>query len=145
MATPTPAPISEELLALLRRPNFVHLATLRADGSPKLDPIWIDVVDEHTVVMGTGRTSLKAQNIERDPRIAISVVDMHNPYEEGQLRGTAVLEPDTDLAIMDRISHKYMGAPFPWRDNPDNRVAIRVTVTQSRYAALPFEHTPPSA
>ena len=36
------APMEPELIALLSRPNFAHLATLRPDGSPKLDPIWID-------------------------------------------------------------------------------------------------------
>ena len=137
-------PMAPELQALLRRPNFAHLATIRSDGSPKLDPIWIDVVDEHTVVMATGRTSLKTQNILGDGRVAISVIDMANPYEEGQLRGVATVEPDADMAIMDGISHKYIGAPFPMRDNPDNRVALRVTVTHSRYASLPFQHTPPA-
>lgn len=138
-----PARMTSEILALLRRPNFAHLATLRPDGSPKLDPIWLDVVDDETVVMATGRTSLKTQNIRRDPRVAISVIDMDNPYEEAQLRGTATVEPDVDMAVMDRISHKYIGAPFPMRDNMDNRVVLRVAVTQCRYARLPFEHTPP--
>ena len=135
--------MSPETMAVLRRPNFAHLATLRADGSPKLDPIWIDVVDERTVVMATGRHSLKTQNILRDQRIAISVIDMENPYEEVQIRGTATVEPDPDMATMDRISHRYIGAPFPMRGEPDDRVVLVVTVDHSRYASLPFEHTPP--
>ncbi|MEM8923707.1 MAG: PPOX class F420-dependent oxidoreductase [Actinomycetota bacterium] len=135
--------MSPELQALLRRPNFGHLATLRPDGAPKLDPIWLDVVDEHTVIMATGRTSLKTRNILGDPRVAISVVDMANPYEEGQLRGTAVVEPDPEMATMDAISHKYIGAPFPMRGDLENRVVLRVTVHQSRYSLLGFEHTPP--
>ena len=136
--------MSAEIQALLNRPNFAHLATIRADGSPKLDPIWLDVVDDHTVVMATGRTSLKTQNILRDPRVAISVIDRDNPYEEAQLRGTVTVEPDREMTVMDRISHKYIGAPFPLRDNPDNRVALYVTITQCRYASLPFSDTPPS-
>lgn len=135
--------MAPETQALLRRPNFAHLATLRSDGSPKLDPIWIDVVDETTVIMATGIHSLKARNIQRDPRIAISVVDVDNPYEEAQLRGIAAVEPDPGMAAMDAISHKYIGRPFPMRDNIDERVVLRVTVTHSRYASLPFEHTPP--
>ncbi|MCP3856893.1 MAG: TIGR03618 family F420-dependent PPOX class oxidoreductase [Actinomycetia bacterium] len=142
---PTPGkPMSPELMDLVRRPNFAHLATLRTDGSPKLDPIWIDVVDEHTLVMATGMTSLKTRNIQHDPRVAISIVDKDNPYEEAQIRGLAVVEPDTDMAGMDAISHQYIGAPFPMRDNMENRVLLKITVTQSRYANLPFEHTPPS-
>jgi hypothetical protein len=61
-----------------------------------------------------------------------------------QLRGTARVETDTDMATMDRISHRYTGAPFPVRSDPANRVALVVDVTHSRYATLPFEHDPPS-
>ncbi|MCY3948551.1 MAG: PPOX class F420-dependent oxidoreductase [Acidimicrobiaceae bacterium] len=143
MTTPEPKAMTAEAQELVRRPNFAHLATVRADGSPKLDPIWIDLVDSTTVIMATGRTSLKTQNILRDPRVAISIVDMDNPYEEMQLRGVAEVEPDPDMAAMDAISHKYTSKPFPMRDNLENRVVLRVTVTQSRYSNLPFEHTPP--
>ncbi|MDE0319256.1 MAG: PPOX class F420-dependent oxidoreductase [Acidimicrobiaceae bacterium] len=143
MTTPEPKAMTAEAQELVHRPNFAHLATVRADGSPKLDPIWIDLVDSTTVIMATGRTSLKTQNILRDPRVAISIVDMDNPYEEMQLRGVAEVEPDPDMAAMDAISHKYTSKPFPMRDNLENRVVLRVTVTQSRYSNLPFEHTPP--
>jgi hypothetical protein len=57
-------------------------------------------------VIGSGRTSLKTQNVLRDPRVALSVIDMANPYEEGQVRGVASVVDDPDMAIMDRISHK---------------------------------------
>lgn len=143
MTDPTPTPMSAQTQALLRRPNFAHLATLRGDGSPKLDPIWIEVADDTTLVMATGINSLKSQNILGDPRVAISVIDMVNPYEEAQIRGVATVEPDPGMATMDAISHKYIGAPFPMRDNIEDRVVLRVTVTHSRYASLPFEHTPP--
>jgi PPOX class probable F420-dependent enzyme len=139
-----PKAMPAALRALLERPNFVHLSTLRADGSPKVDPIWADVSDDHTIVIGSGRTSLKTRNVLRDPRVALSVVDMANPYEEGQVRGVASVVDDPDMAVMDRISHKYIGAPFPTRDDPANRIAIVITVTQCRYAKLPFSHTPPT-
>ncbi len=84
--------------------------------------------------------SAEAQNIVRDPRVAISIVDIDNPYEELQLRGTCVVEPDTDMAVLDALSHKYTGKPFPARG--DTGVALRVTVTQYLYQDLPFEHTP---
>ena len=139
---PDPKPMSAELRALLSRPNFVHLSTLRADGSPKVDPIWVDVIDDRTLAIGTGRTSLKTQNVLRDPRVALSVLEMDDPYEEGQLRGVADVRDDADMVIMDRISHKYIGALFPARDNLANRVALIITVTQSRHSKLPFRHTP---
>lgn len=135
--------MSADLIALLNRPNFAHLATLRTDGSPKMDPVWVEVRDESTLAIGTGRLSVKTQNVLGDPRVALSVVDMHDPYEEGQLRGIARVEDDPDMTVMDRISHSYIGTPFPMRGDPANRVAIVITVTQSRYAKLDFAHTPP--
>ena len=140
MTTPTAKIMSGEAQNLVRRPNFAHLATVRANGSPKLDPVWIDLVDESTVIMATGQDSLKTQNVLRDQRVAISIVDIDNPYEELQIRGTCVVEPDSDMAVLDALSHKYTGKPFPARG--DTGVALRVTVTQYLYQDLPFEHTP---
>ena len=140
MTTPTPKIMSAEAQNLVRRPNFTHLATLRADGSPKLDPVWIELTDESTVTIATGQDSLKTRNVLRDPRVAISIVDIDNPYEELQMRGTGVVEPDADMAALDALSHKYTGKPFPERG--DTGVVLRVTVTQYLYQDLPFEHTP---
>jgi PPOX class probable F420-dependent enzyme len=148
VTTPGPSDssaISPELLTLLDRPNFVHLATIGPEGAPKLDPVWVDVVDDHTLRIGTARSSIKARNVVRDPRVALSVLDNDHPYVEGQLHGTAVLVDDTDLAIMDAISVKYTGAPFPFRDDLEDRVVMVVTVTRSRYHVVPLEHTPPAA
>ncbi|WP_419923035.1 PPOX class F420-dependent oxidoreductase [Candidatus Poriferisodalis sp.] len=141
MTTPSPKIMSTEAQNLVRRPNFAHLATVRADGSPKLDPVWIELTDESTVTIATGQDSLKTRNVLRDPRVAISIVDVDNPYEELQLRGTCVVQPDPDMATLDALSHKYTGKPFPTRG--DDGVVLRITVTQFQYQDLSFEHTPP--
>ncbi len=78
----------------------------------------------------TGEGSLKGRNTSRDPRVALSIVDFHNPYEEVQLRGRVVeRRPDPDLAIMDPISHKYTGKPFPMRGR-EGRVALVIEVAR---------------
>jgi len=141
MVHPSPKPLPPRLREILERPNFVHLATIRADGSPKLDPVWVGVRDDTTLLVGTGRSSLKTQNVLRDPRVALSVVDRDNPYLEGQMRGVATVIADPDVAIMDAISHKYIGTPFTMRGS--DRVALVITITQARFAELPFRDTPP--
>ena len=73
--------------------------------------------------------------------MALSIVDLHDPYMEAQIRGR-VVERRPDLAIMDPVSRKYTGKPFPFR-NPEGRVALVTEVEKARYAKLPFEHTPP--
>ena len=113
--------LEPKVRALLSRPNFAHLATLMPDGSPNVTPVWIGVQDDR-VLIGTGESSLKVRNLRRDPRLALSVVDYHDPYEEVQIRGRVVeFRDDSAFKVMDEISRKYTGKEFPYRD-PAGRV-----------------------
>ena len=133
--------LSPEVIQLIDRPNFAHLATLMPDGSPQSVPVWVGREGEHIVIC-TGEGSLKAKNTRRDPRVALSIVDFTNPYEEVQIRGRIVeRRPDPHLKFMDPISHKYTGKPFPFRA-PEGRVALIIAVEKVRYTKLPFQHTP---
>jgi PPOX class probable F420-dependent enzyme len=135
-------PLAPEVKQLIDRPNFAHLATLMPDGSPQSVPVWIGRDGDHLVIC-TGESSLKAKNARRDPRVALSIVDFTNPYEEVQIRGRVVeRRPDPELKIIDPISQKYTGKPFPMR-KPEGRVALIIEVDKARYTKLPFEHTPP--
>lgn len=135
-------PLSDDIKSLLDRPNFAHLATIMSDGSPQSVPVWVGREGDRLLVC-TGEGSLKAKNTRRDPRVALSIVDFDNPYEEAQLRGHVVgYRRDSDFKYMDAISHKYTGRPFPFRE-PEGRVAIVIEVDKARYTKLPFEHTPP--
>jgi PPOX class probable F420-dependent enzyme len=134
--------LSADAKALIDRPNFAHLATLMADGSPHSVPVWVGREGDRLLVC-TSEGSLKGRNTSRDPRVALSILDLHNPYEEVQLRGRVVeRRPDPELKIMDPISHKYVGQPFPMR-SPAGRVALVIELDKVRYTKLPFTHTPP--
>ena len=139
-----PQTLSAEARALIDRPNFAHLATLMPDGSPQSVPVWVGREGDRLIVC-TSEGSLKGRNTRRDPRVSLSIVDFHDPYEEIQLRGRVVeRRPDPDLAIMDPVSHKYIGTPFPMRSY-EGRVALVIEIDRARYTKLPFQHTPPRA
>ncbi len=134
--------LSAEIRALVSGANFAHLATLMPDGSPQIAPVWVDLEGDR-ILVSTGEGSLKAKNTRRDARVGLSIVAMDNPYKEAQLRGRVVeRRPDADFRIMDRISHKYTGKPFPWRQSPADRVVLVIEVERARYAVLPFVHAP---
>jgi PPOX class probable F420-dependent enzyme len=136
--------LDDDVRQLLDGPNFAHLATLMQDGSPQSVPVWVGREGDRIIIC-TGEKSLKARNTRRDPRIALSLVDFHDPYREVQLRGRVIEHrPDPDLRLMDPISLKYIGKPFPMRD-PENRVALIIEIDKARYLKLPFEHTPRAA
>jgi PPOX class probable F420-dependent enzyme len=110
-------------------------------GSPQSVPVWAGREGDRIVIC-TGENSLKAKNTRRDPRVALSMVDFDDPYAEAQMRGRVVeRRPDPELKIIDPISRKYTGKPFPFR-NPEGRVALFIEVEKARYTKLPFEHTP---
>ena len=133
--------LSDDVRKLVDNPNFAHLATIMADGSPQVAPVWVSREGDR-ILVGTSSTSLKARNAKRDARVALSIIDYANPYEEEQLRGRVVEQrPDPTLKTKDETSKKYTGAPFPWRD-PATSVTLVVEVDRVKYAKLPFRHTP---
>lgn len=137
-----PTTLSPDARKLIDRPNFAHLATLMPDGSPQSVPVWIGREGDNLVIC-TGEGSLKAKNTRRDPRVALSIVDFDNPYEEVQIRGRVTeRRPDPELTTLDPIAHKYTGKPFPMR-KPEGRVALIIAVEKERYTKVPFQHTPP--
>jgi PPOX class probable F420-dependent enzyme len=133
--------LSDDTKALLDGANFAHLATVMPDGSPQSVPVWVGR-DGDLILICTSEKSLKARNTARDPRVSISIVDFRNPYSEVQIRGRVTeRRPDPDLKLMDPISMKYTGKPFPFRD-PNGQVGLFIEVEKDRYTKLPFEHTP---
>jgi PPOX class probable F420-dependent enzyme len=134
--------LSDDVKALVRGANFAHLATLLPDGSPQNAPVWVDLEGDRLLVC-TGEGSLKARNTRRDPRVAVSIVAFDNPYVETQIRGRVVeRRPDADFKVMDRVSHKYTGKPFPMRDNPAQRLVLVIEADKVRFVRLPFVHAP---
>jgi PPOX class probable F420-dependent enzyme len=137
-----PEVLSAEAKALIDRPNFAHLATLMPDGSPQSVPVWVGREGDRLVVC-TSEGSLKGRNTKRDPRVALSIVDGDNPYEEVQLRGRVVeRRPDPKLEVIDGVSQKYIGKPFPMRGY-EGRVALVIAIDKERFTKLPLQHTPP--
>jgi PPOX class probable F420-dependent enzyme len=109
----TPIPIPGDVRELLDAPNYVHLSTLRANGSPRNWVVWVGLEAEHILVC-TSRTAWKAKDMLRDPRVALSVIDPGNPYRMAAIQGRVVdVRPDDDSRYMDELSVKYTGAPYP--------------------------------
>jgi hypothetical protein len=77
--------------------------------------------------------------MRRDPRVAMSVTDMANPYRMAAIQGRAVeVRPDEGCRYMDPISFKYTNAPFPSR-GPE-RVCFVIAVEKAACWILDFVH-----
>jgi PPOX class probable F420-dependent enzyme len=101
--------LTEHDLALLKGPNFAHLATLNEDGTPQVTPLWIDVDDRGHVVVNSAVGRKKDRNIRRDPRVSVSVHAQDDPYTWTAINGTVVSIETGDEAEagIDVLNQKY--------------------------------------
>jgi PPOX class probable F420-dependent enzyme len=124
--------------ALLKGKNFAHVATLRADGSVQVAPVWVDVQDGKPVV-NSAEGRAWPRNLERDERVTIAVQNLENPSEYVEVRGH-VAERTHDGADehIDSLAKKYMGLDsYPMRQPGEQRVIFRIEPEHVYYQAPP--------
>lgn len=81
--------IDEATKHLAQQPNFATLSTLMPDGQPQTQVMWVDADDEH-ILINTEVGRQKWDNVERDPRVTVTVIDRENPYHYSEVRGRVV-------------------------------------------------------
>jgi PPOX class probable F420-dependent enzyme len=134
------AALPPDVRALLDAPNYVHLATLRRDGSPRSWVVWVGLEGDRILVC-TGDSTWKARDMAADPRVSLSVTDLENPYRMAAVQGRVVeVRDDQDSAYMDPISVKYTGQPFPMRG--PGRVCFVIEAERAATRTLGFTHAP---
>lgn len=134
-ARPT-IPLPTGVRALFDAPNYAHLSTLRADGSPRNHVVWVALEADHILIC-TSAATWKARDMRRDPRVALSVVDRENPYRMAAIQGRVIEErSDEQCRFMDPISIRYTGAPFPYRGS--DRVCFVVAAESAGERVLNF-------
>src|ERR1700745_979219 len=78
--------IPESLADLLQRPLYAHLATVRPDGTPQVNPTWFRFDGEHLWLTATHRRQ-KHRNWQGQPAVALSVTDPDQPSRYLEVRG----------------------------------------------------------
>lgn len=104
-----------------------HVASIGPAGEPQSNPIWFDW-DGGNLRFSQTTTRQKLRNVERDPRVAISIVDPGNPYRYLEIRGRVVrVDQDPEKAFIDRMAQKYLGQEkYPWNQPGEERVIVVV-------------------
>lgn len=128
------AKIPEEALPLLEGRHLAHVATINADGSPQVTPVWVDH-DGDTVLINTARGRVKDRNLTRDPRVSLSIVDSQNPYQPLTIKGRAVemTEEGADAHI-DLLAKRYLDEDvYPFRQPGEVRVLVRIEPERASY------------
>jgi len=119
--------LSTEEVELLREPQIANVATVMADGTPQVTPVWVDT-DGENVLFNTSKGRVKHRNLVRNPKVAISVVDRNDPWRTVVVRGTAEFIDEGADAHIDALAKKYLGVDtYPGRKPGEQRVIVRVT------------------
>jgi PPOX class probable F420-dependent enzyme len=112
------------------------LATVRADGSPHVVPIWFVLDDDGSLVFTVDAASIKAKALRRDPRVSVCVDDELPPFAFVLVEGTAMLLDDeaAKLRYATRIGGRYMGADraeeFGRRNAVPSELLVRLPPTR---------------
>jgi PPOX class probable F420-dependent enzyme len=128
------ASIPEDAVYLLEGTHLAHVATVNADGSPQVTPVWVDH-DGDTVLINTARGRIKEQNLAREPRVSISIVDAEKPYQPLLIQGRAVeLTEDGADQHIDKLAKRYLDEDvYPFRGEGEVRVLVRIEPDRARY------------
>jgi PPOX class probable F420-dependent enzyme len=105
--------IPEELAYLLRTNVLAHVSMTEADGSLMTHVMWVDYDGEHILTISPTGSS-KSRALRQRPNIAVSVVDPANPWRRLAISGRVTeIRDDEGLTFINRLSERYVGAPYP--------------------------------
>jgi PPOX class probable F420-dependent enzyme len=124
------ARLGDKVRTLFDGKNFAVLSTLEPDGTPHSTVVWVKR-DGDEVLFALPKSRRKTANLRRDPRAAVVVFDAANPYESVLVQGTASIQDDPDGILIDELSHKYTGGPYPGFAGPNPQWSI-ATITPEK-------------
>jgi PPOX class probable F420-dependent enzyme len=124
---------------LLERPLIAHVATVRTDGGPQVNPMWF-AWDGERIRLTHTRTRQKFRNLQAEPRVALSIADPAESQRYLELRGVVESTDDDGGGSFYRQLRVRYGVD-PDAPMPDAAVrvvvVIRPTVLLARSPATP--------
>jgi PPOX class probable F420-dependent enzyme len=114
---------------LLEKKAFASLATVSADGTPQVTPVWFDWDGKH-IRVNTAKGRIKDKNMRSRPTVALAIMDPENPYRYLQIKGrvASVTETGADAHI-DALAKKYLGKDrYPYRKADEVRVTFAIAL-----------------
>jgi PPOX class probable F420-dependent enzyme len=118
--------LPDELVELLRGTAVCYLATTMPDGSPQLTQTWVDT-DGERILINSVEGFQKIRNIERDPRVALTVFDPAKPSRYFAVRGNVIdVTAEGGAENIEMLAQRYLGTPYPWFGGRDQ---VRMVIT----------------
>jgi len=119
--------IPENYRDLFNKRAFASLATRMPNDEVQVTPVWVDA-EGSAVLFNSARGRVKDQNVRRDPRVTLTLMDPDNPYRYMEIRGRVVDFTEQGAAQhIDKMAKKYLGVDkYPYAKPGEVRVLYRV-------------------
>ena len=128
------ATIDDRSREIIEAPNYAHVSTLKDDGTVHNVVVWVHT-ENGRIALNSAQGRDWPANVERDPRVTISVAKQDNPYEYVEVRGRAV-ETTTEGADehIDFLAKKYLDKDsYPFRQEGEQRVKFTLAPERVNY------------
>jgi PPOX class probable F420-dependent enzyme len=104
---------------------LLYLATIMADGSPQVTPVWFNIEDDH-ILINTNEGRTKDRNMKARPKVAMTIQDPDDPYRYLGVRGEVVgyTREGADEHI-NQLSLKYYNRPWKYKEE-QRRIIYRI-------------------
>ncbi len=120
------APVPRDVHEFLKERHPAVVSTVRPDGSPHAASTWY-LWDGERVMLNMDRSRKRLAFLERDPRLALTVVDADNWGRSVTLIGAIdEFRPDPDLADIDRLALRFQGYTFEARVRDSVTAMMRI-------------------
>jgi PPOX class probable F420-dependent enzyme len=121
------AHLTDRVGTLFDGKNFTVLSTIDPDGTPHSTVVWAKRAGD-VILFALPRNRRKIANLTRDPRASVVVFDAADPYQSVLVQGVTSVQDDPDGTLIDELSHKYTGGPYPGFAGPNPQwVTVRLT------------------
>ena len=125
--------LKPETVAMATGQNFAMFTTLRPDGHPASQVMWVDA-DDDCLLINTEKHRRKYANVCRDPRVTITIWDLKNPYSYLEIRGVVeqIIDGPPARAHIDALSERYFGRPYDGTQIESERAILRIRPLSAR-------------
>ena len=125
--------LNDDARRLVGSGALAHLVTLDPDGAPQVTCVWVGLDGDEIVSGHLGRFR-KIRNVERDPRVALSMEGTEtNDFglrDYLVIHGRARVEEGGAAELLQRLAYVYIGpgVRFPPMPDPPPGLVLRITV-----------------
>jgi peroxiredoxin Q/BCP len=127
----------EERKEFLARPLVARLATVGANGSPHVTPMWF-LYEDGIMYMSTRADAAKVRHVRANPRVAVVVDVMEAPFKNKivTIEGSAQVVTTGVQDMTARIRAKYVGAAAAAKHGAGDAERVILAITPKRIVSV---------